>query len=76
MKTMISPPRHLVWSTAEIDIADPFQRRWLLQQTLIHGTADDIRCLDLVEVAKQIDHLQLPAEIKRLWHSFLNNQYG
>lgn len=76
MKTMISPPHHLVWSTAEIDVADPFQRRWLLQQTLIHGTADDIRRLDLDEVAQQIDYLQLPVNIERLWRTFLKARHG
>jgi hypothetical protein len=76
MKTMISPPRHLVWSTDEIDMADPFQRRWLLQQTLIHGTAIDICHLDLDEVRLQIDQLQLPADIERLWRTFLKTRYG
>jgi len=71
MKKMIQPPRHLVWSTNEIDMADPFQRRWLLKQTLLYGTADDIRRLDLDEVAENIDHLQLPPHIARLWRSFL-----
>ena len=76
MKTIIHPPRHLAWSTAELNIADPFQRRWLLQQTLTHGTADDIRRLDLDEVAQQIDQLQLPADIERLWRTFLKTRYG
>lgn len=57
-------------------MADPFQRRWLLQQTLIHGTADDIRRLDLAEVEQQIDHLQLPADIERLWRAFLKTLHG
>jgi hypothetical protein len=74
MKRIISPARHLVWSTAEIDLADPFQRLWLLQQTLIHGTAEDIRRLDLDEVERQIDHLQLPADIERLWRTFLRTR--
>ena len=76
MKRMISPPRHLVWSKDEIDIADPFQRRWLLKQTLIHGTADDIRRLDLDEVSQQIDQLNLPADIERLWRTYLKTRHG
>lgn len=76
MKTMVSPPRHIVWSTAEIDTSDPFQQRWLLQQTLIHGTAEDIRRLDIDEVRQQIDQLQLPADIERLWRTFLRIRYG
>ncbi len=76
MKTIVHPPRHIVWSTDEVDVADPFQRNWLLQQILTHGTAEDIRCLDLDEVAEQIDHLQLPADIERLWRTFLNVRNG
>jgi len=71
MKTVIKPPRHLVWSTDQLDVADPFQRRWLLQQVLIHGTADDIRRLDKEEVARELDHLSLPPEIEQLWRTFL-----
>ncbi len=76
MKTIVHPPRHVVWSTDEVDIADPFQRNWLLKQILTHGTAEDIRRLDLDEVAKQIDRLQLPADIERLWRAFLNARNG
>jgi hypothetical protein len=76
MKKVIFPPRHIVWSKAEIDGADPFQRRWLLQQTLLYGTADDIRRLDLDEVAQQIDYLHLPLYIERLWRSFLKIRYA
>ena len=59
-----------------MDVADPFQRNWLLKQILTHGTAEDIRRLDLNEVAEQIDHLQLPADIERLWHAFLKARNG
>jgi ribosomal protein L9 len=65
-----------VWSTDEVDVADPFQRNWLLKQILTHGTAEDIRRLDLNEVAEQIDHLQLPADIERLWRASLNARNG
>ena len=76
MKTIIHPPRHLVWSTDTVDIADPFQKRWFLQQTLIHGTAEDIRRIDIDEVARELDFLQLPGDIKRLWRSFLDSRHG
>lgn len=76
MKTIITPPRHLAWSVAEIDITDPFQRRWLLQQVLTHGTNEDIRRLDVNEVAQQIDELDLPADIERLWRAFLHSRNG
>lgn len=57
MNGKIKPSRHLVWSTDEIDLDDPFKRRWFLQQVLTHGTAEDIRDLDLDEVAREIVHL-------------------
>ena len=71
MAGKIKPPRHLVWSTDEIDLDDPFQRRWYLQQVLTHGTAEDIRKLDKDEVAREIDHLHLPTDVERLWRTFL-----
>src|SRR3989304_5855063 len=38
----IHPPRYIVWSTDTIDLRDPFQKSWLLRQTLMHGRAEDI----------------------------------
>jgi len=64
-------PRHIVWSTDKLDLRDPFQRRWLLRQTLMHGTAQDIRALDLGEIKKNIDQLNLPKEIDSLWRRYL-----
>jgi hypothetical protein len=34
-------PRHIVWSTDQIDLDDPFQRRWYLRQALTHGRAEE-----------------------------------
>ena len=76
MKTLVNPPRHLVWSTDEVDMTDPFQRRWLLKQILTHGTAMDIRQLDLDEVRQEIDYLNLPGDIDRLWRNFLRSRHG
>ncbi|MHB0988062.1 MAG: hypothetical protein ACYC3P_05260 [Bellilinea sp.] len=60
-----------------MDVADPFQRRWLLQQVLTHGSEGDIRCVvDVDEVAQEIDHLKLPADIERLWRTFLKSRHG
>jgi len=47
--SVINPPRHIAWSTNEIDLSDNFQRRWYLRQILIHGRGDDIRMLDLTK---------------------------
>lgn len=70
-------PRHLVWSTNHLDLADPFQRRWYVRQVLLHGRAADIRTLDLDEVAALLDDLHLPPDIDRLWRAFLERRgYG
>jgi hypothetical protein len=75
MKKNFQPPRHLVWSTDHLDLSDPFQRRWQLQQTLTHGLAEDIRKLDIEEVAREIDFFKLPGEIERLWRDFLKSRH-
>lgn len=64
-------PRHIVWSTDKLDLRDPFQKRWLLRQTLIYGTAQDIRALGLGEIKKHLDQLDLPKEIESLWRRYL-----
>lgn len=74
MNAIIYPPRHLVWSTNKVDLSNPFQKRWYLQQILIHGTAEDIRHLDKDEVAREIDHLNLPPEIDSLWRDYLESR--
>ncbi len=64
-------PRHIVWSTETLNLADPFQRKWYLRQVLIHGRAQDIRAVDLDEVARQLDGLDLPPALHDLWRRFL-----
>ncbi len=71
MGTHITPPRHIVWSTDQVDMADPFQRRWYIRQVLLHGRAEDVATLDLAEVASLLDQLDLPADLHQLWTSFL-----
>jgi hypothetical protein len=68
---IVHPPRHLVWSTDTIDLSDPFQKRWLLRQTLMHGRAEDIRALELEEIRRELDQLDLPEETKSLWQRYL-----
>ena len=65
------PPRHIVWSTDHVDLSDPCQRRWYVRQVLLHGRAEDIRTLDLEEVAAWLEELNLPADLHHLWKSFL-----
>jgi hypothetical protein len=67
-------PRYMVWSTDQIELKDPFQRRWLLRQTLLHGRAEDIRRVDFDEIARELDHLQLLPEIDHLWRTYLEHR--
>ncbi len=66
MTNKIRPPVHIVWSTDEIDLDDPFQRRWYIQQVLINGRMEDIRKLDLSEVASILGELNLPEDVRSL----------
>ncbi len=65
------PRRHIAWSTDKVDPADPFQRKWYLRQVLLHGRAEDIRTLDMEEIAGLLDELDLPTDIYQLWKTFL-----
>jgi len=60
------PSNYIVWSTDRVDLSDPFQRRWYLQQVLTHGRTEDIRKLDLGEVAASLDSLNLPEDVRSL----------
>ena len=71
---VISPPRHIVWSTDEVDLADDFQRTWYIRQVLMHGKAQDVRALDLDEVARLLDDLHLPPALHDLWARFLETR--
>lgn len=67
-------PRHLVWSTDRLDLRDPFQRKWYIRQILLHGREEDLRTLDLKEVAEILDELNLPSPLHRLWEMFLERK--
>ena len=69
-------PRHLVWSTDTLDLRDPFQKRWLLRQTLTHGAAQDIRALDFEDLRSQLDSLDLPREIGSLWRLYFEGTHA
>jgi hypothetical protein len=73
--TVVHPPRHIVWSTNQVDLSDPFQRRWYLRQVLTHGRAEDICSLDLEEIRRELDELDLPPEVYSLWKSFLMSHH-
>jgi len=69
-------PRYIVWSTDRIDTADPFQRRWLLRQILTHGRAEDVRALDMQEIKRELETLDLPPHLNSLWKHFLESEYA
>jgi len=73
--TTLRPPNYIVWSTDQVDLSDPFQRRWYIQQVLTHGRAEDIRSLDLNEIAAVLDELILPEDVRSLWQSFFKTRH-
>jgi hypothetical protein len=73
---IISPPRHIVWSTDHVDLDDPFQRKWYIRQVIEHGRAADIARLDLDEVAALLDELGLPEPLYSLWSRFLERRHA
>lgn len=68
---IVHPPRHIVWSAETVNLDDPFQRRWLLRQTLMYGRAEDIRALRIEDIRAEIDNLDLPKDIESLWRHYL-----
>jgi hypothetical protein len=71
----VYPPRHIVWSTDRVDLSDPFQRMWYLRQVLMHGRSEDIRTLDLEQVEKDLDQLDLPPDLYEFWKMFLESRH-
>jgi hypothetical protein len=74
--TTISPPRHIAWSTDRVDLADPFQRKWYIRQIIEHGKAEDVAELDLGEVARLLEELNLPPYLESLWARFLEPRHA
>ncbi|RMF87164.1 MAG: hypothetical protein D6736_13420 [Nitrospinota bacterium] len=68
------PSRHIVWSTDTLDLGDPFQRRWYMRQVLLYGRTEDIRRLDLDELARHLSDLNLPSHVESLWRVFLERK--
>ncbi|MCM8817715.1 MAG: hypothetical protein NC913_09470 [Candidatus Omnitrophica bacterium] len=65
---------YIVWSKKEIDLSDPFQRKWYIKQVLLHGRAEDISKLDWNEVSTLLPELNLPEHIEKLWRDYFNAQ--
>jgi hypothetical protein len=70
----MKPKRYIVWSTDEVDLDDPFQRKWYIRQVLMHGRMEDVKTLDLDEVEQLLDQLDLPKHIDRLWRDFFEER--
>ncbi len=63
----MKPKRYIVWSKRDLDLSDPWQRRWYLHQVLTHGRAEDVAALDREEVRRVLPELDLPPEVRALW---------
>lgn len=70
----MKPKRYIVWSKNEIDLNDPFQRKWYIKQVLSYGRTDDIRALDWEEIKEMLPELDIPPHIRRLWENYFNAQ--
>jgi hypothetical protein len=74
--TTLRPPTYIVWSTDQIDLSDPFQHRWYIQQVLTHGRAEDILALNLDEIAAMLDEIIMPEDVRSLWQRFLETRHA
>jgi hypothetical protein len=70
----MQPKKHLVWSKENINLEDPFQKKWYIQQVLLYGRMEDIQSLDLSEVEKFLPELSLPEEVRRFWEKYFYAQ--
>ena len=66
----MKPKRYIVWSKREIDLNDPWQRKWYITQVLTHGSAEDIAELDWEEVRSILKEITLPLSVRRLWEDY------
>ena len=66
----IKPKPYIVWSTDEIDLSDPWVRKWYIQQVLIHGNTEDIVELDWQELKTLLPELTLPEDVRKLWNDY------
>jgi hypothetical protein len=74
--TTLHPPTYIVWSTDQVDLSDPFQQRWYIQQVLTHGRTEDIRTLNLDQIAAILDEITLPEDVRSLWQRFLESRHA
>ena len=68
----MQPKRYIVWSKKDIDLSDPWRRKWYIQQVLTHGRAEDIAELDWDEIKRILTELNLPRKVRRLWEEYFS----
>lgn len=68
----MKPKRYIVWSKKNIDLNDPWQKKWYIKQVLTQGRAEDVAKLDWNEINILLPDLNLPFPIKRLWEKYFN----
>jgi len=71
----MKPKRCIVWSTnRDINLNDPFERKWYIAQVLTYGRAEDVASLDWLEVERIPPELNLPKDVRMLWEEYFNAQ--
>jgi hypothetical protein len=68
----MQPKRYIVWSKNEIDLEDPWQRKWYIQQVLTHGRSEDVIQLDWEEIGMFFSEISLPHEVRSLWEDYFD----
>ncbi len=68
----MQPKRYIVWSKNEIDLEDPWQRKWYIQQVLTHGRSEDVIQLDWEEIGMFFREISLPYEVRSLWEDYFD----
>jgi hypothetical protein len=68
----MQPKRYIVWSKNEIDLEDPWQRKWYIQQVLTHGRSEDVIQLDWEEIGIIFSEISLPHEVRSLWEDYFD----
>jgi hypothetical protein len=74
--TTISPPRHIVWSTDRLDLADPLRRKWYVRWVIDHGKAEDGAGLGVDAVVGLLDEPNLPPHLHSLWSRFPEHRHA
>jgi len=68
----MKPKTYIVWSKDEIDLSDPWQRKWYIKKVLTQGRAEDVAQLDWEEVKLLLNEPDIPRNIKILWEDYFS----